>query len=184
MIKFTPKIYETKSKGAIQIRMLKPEEGQQLIDLKLSYIKGTSTIPMYETEYQNDAIAEAQLIRDYNDSDNSILLVAEANGQLIGNIDLTGSKRRKMYHTAMIGMGIQVDWRNQSVGKHLLASVLAWATAQATLEIIWLEVYATNIAGINLYQKMGFQECGKIKNFFKEKDVNIDKITMTYAIKK
>ena len=69
-----------------------------------------------------DLEKEFDLIKAYRESENSIFLIAEFDGELIGNIDLTGSKRFKMHHTGMIGMGIKEEWRNQGLGKILIQS--------------------------------------------------------------
>jgi len=114
-MEFQPKTYLLKTGSSIRIRIAKLEDGQKLIDLKRSYLKNTTTIPMKLDEYPNDLKKELSLITDYLNSPNSILLVAEINNELIGNIDLTGSMRSKMFHTAMIGMGIKEKWRNQGL---------------------------------------------------------------------
>jgi len=141
-MKFSPKSCILKSDKSVLIRVPKFEEAQQLLDLKRDYIKNTSTIPMHLEEYPNDIDKESSLIAAYDESPNSILLVAEFGNQLIGNIDLIGSKKSKMSHTAMLGMGIKKDWRNQGLGKHLIEAVIAWAKEKSELEIIYLDVYA------------------------------------------
>jgi ribosomal protein S18 acetylase RimI-like enzyme len=108
--------------------------------------------------------------------------VAEHGNNLIGNIDLTGSQRKKLYHTGMIGMGISYEWQNRKIGSMLMESVLKWAQEASPLSIIWLEVYSTNTPGIRLYEKCGFEQCGHMKNFFMEENP-ADKITMINYLK-
>lgn len=134
-------------------------------------------------EYPNDLIKESNLIKDYKKSDNSVFLVAEYNNELIGNIDLTGSKRSKIAHTAMIGMGIREQWRNQGLDKILIESIIDWAKNKSELEIIWLDVYASNEIGYNLYKKMGFEVSGIINDFFKEGNDYANKVHMYQRIK-
>jgi ribosomal protein S18 acetylase RimI-like enzyme len=156
------------------IRTAQPADAAKLRELKISYIKDSSTLPLFEDEYRNDDKQEAEMIQRYLDEPNSILLVAEYNGELVGNIDLTGNQRRKLYHTGMVGMGIHNDWQNNGIGTLLLSNCIKWAGESSPLKIIWLEVYSTNKAGCRLYEKTGFRICGEIKNFF----INADKITM------
>ncbi|MFL9835932.1 GNAT family N-acetyltransferase [Flavobacterium sp. ST-75] len=160
----------------ITIRTGSRQDAQKLIALKKSYITGTTSIPLYEDEYRNTIVEEAEWIDRYNNQDNSLLLLAEYNGEVIGNIDLTGNQRRKLYHTGMIGMGIHNDWQNKKIGSLLMETTIEWAKT-SLLQIVWLEVYASNTAGIKLYEKFGFERCGLIKNFFRE-GKTIDKITM------
>lgn len=182
-MKIEQKTYKLKNGSFINIRTAEPEDAQHLINLKRGYLKNTTTIPMYIDEYPDDSDKEKQLIVDYIESSNSILLVAENNNVLIGNIDLTGSKRLKMQHTAMIGMGIKQQWRNQGLGKHLINTAIDWAKKYSPIELIWLDVYSSNQLGINLYENTGFKTSGIIKGFFKEEDGYKDKIQMYQQIK-
>ena len=153
------------------------------MDLKRSYLVDSTTIPMRLEEYSADPNDELRLIADYHSSHNSILLIAEFNNEFIGNIDLTGSKRSKMSHTGMIGMGVKEEWRNQGLGRALIKSVIDWAKEKSDINIIWLDVYASNELGYNLYKNTGFQISGIIKNFFQEEDGYIDKIQMYQHIR-
>lgn len=177
------KKYTTKNGQEIVIRAPHKKEAQALIDLKLSYIANTQSIPMEIEEYNSTQIEEENLIEKYQKSENSILLVVTLDSKFIGNIDLTGSERKKMFHTGMIGMGIKEEFRNMGVGTFLMKEVLDWAKQNAFLEIIWLDVYASNELGLNLYKKMNFKISGIIEGFFREGNSYYDKIQMYQRIK-
>lgn len=181
-MKIKPLTHFTKDGKEIIIRQADEDDALNLIELKKSYIKNTKSIPLYEFEYKNDIQMEKELIKRYTSEANSILLVAEHGNKLIGNIDLTGNQRKKLFHTGMIGMGIGYEWQNRKIGSFLMESVLKWAVNQSPLSITWLEVYSTNHSGIRLYEKFGFEQCGFIKNFFME-TAPADKITMVKYLK-
>lgn len=170
-----------KSGEDILIREAVPSDAAALRNLKLSYIEGTTTIPMDLDEYKNDEVQEAIMIREYNEQSNSIILVAEHAGHLIGNIDVIGRQRRKLYHTGIIGMGIAYAWHGRGIGTLLMQSVIDWATI-SPIRLLWLEVYANNAAGRGLYEKMGFQVVGTMPNFFYENGQAIDNIIMQRII--
>jgi ribosomal protein S18 acetylase RimI-like enzyme len=176
-MKIKPVTHFTKDGKEIIIREANEEDALDLIELKKSYIKDTTSIPMYEFEYKNDIQMEKEWISKFLTEQNSLLLVAEHNNKLIGNIDLHGNQRKKLYHTGMIGMGISHQWQNKKIGSFLMEHTIIWATEKSPLDVIWLEVYSTNKGGITLYDKFGFEQCGLIKNFF-EKENPADKITM------
>lgn len=176
---FISKTYHTKLGKSLLIREASPADAKQLLALKLEYLKNTNTIPLFDYEYSNTIKEEEDLIQNLHQHPNSLLLVAESEGNIIGNIDLTGSWRKKMQHTAMIGMGIHTQWQNQGIGTLLIQNVLEWSKQNEIVKVLWLEVYATNLNGIALYRKMGFKESGNIANFFLEEGKYIDKITMT-----
>lgn len=175
---FISKTYHTKLGKPLLIREATSADAKQLLVLKLEYLKDSNTIPLFDYEYSNTIKEESELIQNLHQQSNSLLLVAESDGDIIGNIDLTGSWRKKMQHTAMIGMGIHTQWQNQGIGTLLIQNVLEWSKENEILKVLWLEVYATNLPGISLYKKIGFKESGNIENFFLEEEKYIDKITM------
>lgn len=183
-MKFEPRSHRIKSGKDVVIRLPLVTEAKELIALKRSYIKNTNTIPMVLAEYSTDVESEAKLISDYHESQNSVLLIAEYDDELIGNIDLTGSKRIKMSHTAMLGMGIREEWRNQGLGRILIEEAIEYVAKFSSLELIWLDVYASNKLGYNLYKHTGFEVSGVIERFFKEGEEYMDKIQMFRHIKK
>ncbi|MDF1696614.1 MAG: GNAT family N-acetyltransferase [Saprospiraceae bacterium] len=167
----------------IIIREAQHSDAQALLSLKLDYLKNTTTIPLFKDEYPDDLKSETQLIQRLEDEKNSVLVVAEHNNELIGNIDLNGNQRIKLFHTGVVGMGIKSDWRGCGIGTALLTYVIEWSRMNRFLKLIWLEVYQTNEAGLALYEKVGFNECGRIKDFFFENDTYIEKITMVKYLK-
>ncbi len=160
------------------IRQALSDDASPLLELKLQYLENTKTLPLFKEEYPNDIDQEREMIERYQSEKNSLLLVATFEDKVIGNIDLTGSWRKKIQHTAMIGMGIHPKWQHQGIGTLLIKNAIDWAKENEVLKIIWLEVYKTNTSGIALYKKMKFLESGYIPNFFLEKGTYIDKITM------
>jgi RimJ/RimL family protein N-acetyltransferase len=167
----------------ILIRLATESDAAALLEMKLGYLSNTKTIPLYKSEYPNNLASETQLIKRLGQEKNSVLFLAESNKKLIGNIDLNGNQRSKLFHTGVIGMGIREDWRAKGVGSALLEAVVHWSLYNPFLTLLWLEVYGTNAAGRMLYEKFGFQECGRIHNFFCEDNIFIDKITMVKHLK-
>lgn len=160
----------------IIIRSAHEDDAENLIALKKSYIKNTTSIPLYDYEYTNTIEQEKEWIHKFNSQENSLVLLAKHDGKLIGNIDLTGNQRKKLFHTGMIGMGIHPEWQNKKIGSFLMEHTVVWAL-NSPIQILWLEVYSTNPGGIRLYEKFGFESCGSIKDFFRERQP-ADKITM------
>ena len=175
----TPTQYLTKSGEEIIIRLATTEDASDLLAMKLEYLENTKTIPLFQSEYFDDPTNEMNLIRRLELEKNSVLFVAENNGKLIGNIDLNGNQRLKLFHTGVVGMGIREQWRGKGVGTALLEAVIKWSEMNHYIKLLWLEVYDSNEAGKALYRKFGFQESGRMKNFFHEDNEFIDKITMT-----
>lgn len=174
----TPTKFITNSGEEITIRIATAEDASDLLAMKLEYLGDSKTIPLFQSEYPNDLANEANLINRLEVEKNSVLFVAENKNKLIGNIDLNGNQRLKLFHTGVVGMGIRENWRGKGVGSVLLDVVIKWSEMNQFINLLWLEVYDSNEAGKALYTKMGFHECGRMKNFFHEDNEFIDKITM------
>ena len=179
-----PLRFTVKSGEEILVRQATVEDAAALLSMKLDYLKNTSTIPLFLDEYSKDVSKEIELIQRLSEEKNSCLFVAECENQLIGNIDLNGNQRRKLFHTGVIGMGLKKEWRGKGVGSALLKSVIDWSKENKHLTIVWLEVYDSNTAGKKLYEKQGFKECGRMHHFFREDGKEIDKITMVRYLEK
>jgi len=170
--------FKIKSGEEITVRLATVENAAALVEMKLEYLENTTTIPLYQSEYPSDIAQEIELIEKLSEQKNSVFLVAECEGQLIGNIDLHGNQRRKLFHTGVVGMAIREGWRGLGVGTALMNALLDWTSTNSYITLLWLEVYATNTSGRILYEKMGFEECGRINDFFKEEQGFVDKIMM------
>ena len=69
------------------------------------------------------------------------------------------------------------------MGTALLKAAIDWAKNNPELEILFLQVYADNVAGLVLYRKMGFVEHGRIPDFFKQNGRYHDEISMHLSVR-
>lgn len=175
--------YKSKNGLDIVIRHANAKDAESLLNLKLDYLKDTKTIPLFQDEYTKTIEQEGALITKLNEQKNSCLFVAEYNGKLIGNVDIHGNQRRKLVHTALLGIGLSEDWQGLGIGTMLLNKAVNWAKSNHFLEIIILDVYDSNEPGKALYEKTGFEISGRIKGFFKEDGKSIDNLRMVYLCK-
>jgi len=122
---------------------------------------------------------ERTWINDLNENPRDLLLVAEAEGRIVGSIDFHIGRRRRLAHAGIFGMGVQPGWRNCGLGNALLGSLLQWARSVPEIEKIYLVVRADNPRAIALYQKHGFVQSGRAKDSVKMADGTfVDEFTM------
>ncbi len=182
-MKFNAREVLLKNNRSVIIRTARTSDAENLLNTARLYIADSEYIPKLAEEIKLTIEQEEEWINSYSENEDSLLLVAEYQGQIIGNIDLTSNRRKIMAHTAVIGMGILKEWRNTGLGTAMLTSIIEWAKQNKTLELIWLEVYTENTLGVSLYKKMGFKENGVVKGFFKQDGRYYDKLTMTLNVK-
>jgi putative acetyltransferase len=87
-----------------------------------------------------------------------LMLVAEADGAMVGNAGLhgTGSSPRRRH---VMGLGVAVDkaWHRRGVGSALMEALLEAADCWLGCLRIELTVYIENAGAIAVYHKFGFE---------------------------
>lgn len=183
MQKYKLQILEIKSQKTVTIRQAQIDDAENLLNCIKTYVPQSDCIPKLAQEIKLTIDEEKEWINHFLISENSLLLIAESDNEIVANIDLTGNRRKIMEHTAVVGMGMLKEWRNLGLGTVLLNWAIDWAKENPILELLWLQVYTENELGLALYHKMGFEETGIIKNFFKQDGKYFDNLIMTMNLK-
>lgn len=182
-MKFTPIHKLLKGNIPVTIREAEPKDAKELCDVVKEYVEESEFIPYTENEFTLTVDEERKWIQTFSDIENSLLLLAIIGGQIVGNLSLNGNNRKMLKHTAVIGVGLLKQFRGNGLGSLLFESSIEWARKQSTLEILSLETYSTNEAGIALYKKFGFIESGVLNDFIKlAPDKYIDSVIMRLKI--
>lgn len=108
--------------------------------------------------------AEAAFIEQLQESGNGIMLVAKADGKIVGNASLTRLPRR-MCHRGELAVSVLRSHWNQGIGSRLLRELLAFAR-EKDFSKIDLQVRSDNQPAIHLYEKFGFQKLCTYPGFF------------------
>lgn len=151
----------------ITIREAVIQDAADFIRCVRNYISHGEYMVMEPDEFAPDNSQGREFIHSLTDSENSILIVATHNDKIIGNLDITGGKRKRLRHTGLIGMGTIREYRDKGLATILLQAGIDWARKNPLLEKLWAQVLSENTAAINLYKKMGFTEEGRQKNFIR-----------------
>ena len=92
-------------------------------------------------------------------------LVAECDGQIVGNAGLSVEQHPRRRHVANIGMAVHDDHHGKGIGSQLLAAMIDLAENWLAVTRIELSVYTDNAAGVALYEKHGFQIEGTARQY-------------------
>lgn len=96
-----------------------------------------------------------------------LFLVAEREGELIGELTFRTIPKRIMQHHGHFGISVAPEWRGRGVGRALITALLDWGAAHETIEKVCLGVFATNERAIGLYPALGFVEEGRRRKEFR-----------------
>jgi L-phenylalanine/L-methionine N-acetyltransferase len=163
----------------VSVREATPADAAPLLaHLKALAAEPGINIPLAPDEITTTLEQEKALLTEIAASPRAIMLVAEAQGAIVGELSLKAiSSRRAVQHVATLGMSVSAQWRRKGVGRELMTAVLEWAPT-AGIKRIELYVYARNAAAIGLYEKFGFAVEGRRKAFIREGDTYLDDLVM------
>jgi RimJ/RimL family protein N-acetyltransferase len=98
------------------------------------------------------------------EGEHAIVLVAEADGELVGELGLQLAR----YGVADLGMLVAAGWRGRGVGAALLAEAVDRAR-KAGAHKIALQVWPHNAAAIALYERFGFEREGYLSRHYRRR---------------
>ena len=95
----------------------------------------------------------------------------EATGEPVGLLDLFRSPFEVMQHSTGLGMFVRPEYQGIGVGTMLMNAMKTLAR-RLHLARVWLSVFEGNVPAQRLYQKTGFEECGKVPGWLQEGYIN------------
>ena len=113
-------------------------------------------ITLARDEFTMTENEERRFVADIAAADNSVFLVAEAGGKLVGLLVAQGGKRRAMRHEAVLALSVAAEWRGRGVGTALMARCVDWARSTGIVTRLELKVFTRNATAIRLYERLGF----------------------------
>jgi L-phenylalanine/L-methionine N-acetyltransferase len=104
-------------------------------------------------------------------------LVAVLDSMIVGNAGLRRLQGRRQ-HVGSVGMGVHDGFVGRGIGSALLAEIVDVADNWLNIRRLELTVYTDNQAAIALYQRFGFIEEGRLKDFAFRAGSYVDALSM------
>ena len=148
----------------VTIRAARPSDFDALVELDMSSaVHHAGLDPEFYLVPERAMVADF-LRRRLADPDREVL-VAEADGAVVGMVDVTlaeepdpGSIVRPV-PTADIGISVLDDWRGRGVGHALMAAAESFAVARGARRIV-LDMSSANVGALRFYRSLGYVEHG------------------------
>lgn len=109
------------------------------------------------------ADSQLKMIKGMKSKENSCLLVAEENKQLVGYMLVVGGNATRNKHSAYLVIGILKDFRGKGIGTRMFNALEQWS-ALHHIKRLELTVATKNNAALSLYKKAGFEVEGTKRN--------------------
>ena len=174
------KEFTTKDGVGFVVRQAVPADAEMLLAAVGAVLdERLDSVITRREEFQITVDEERTWINRHNEADNSAIVVAEHQGQIVGWAELRGGNRQRTRHTALLGITVARPWRERGVGTALMKVLIEWASQNPIVAKIKLGVVATNEQGLALYNKMCFVQGGQQPREFKKEDgTYLDNIQM------
>ncbi|MHB8926157.1 MAG: GNAT family N-acetyltransferase [Bacillota bacterium] len=143
------------------VRAARPEDTAGLLAATVAVFEERGHTVTEPDEFQVTEEQERAWVQRHLDDPGSLVLVAEVDGVVIGSLSLERPNRRRLAHTAILGIVVTKEWRGRGVGTALIRSALAWAAESGAIEKVCLSVFSSNAGAIELYERLGFAEEGR-----------------------
>jgi RimJ/RimL family protein N-acetyltransferase len=116
-------------------------------------------------------------IADAATDPHALLLVAEADDELVGNLGVRRDPHPCSAHVTTVGMSVGRAWRALGVGGSLLEIAADWARRHGCQKMT-LSVFPHNSAAIRFYEARGFAREGLRRGQYMRDGVPLDEVLM------
>ncbi|HEY6707116.1 MAG TPA: GNAT family N-acetyltransferase, partial [Actinomycetota bacterium] len=149
------------TRAAVSVRDATPTDVDALVDMLVAVAGEGRWIG---TEAPVDVERRRRRMVEEVDSDDVIVLVAEAKGMPVGQLGL----HLAPYGVADLGMAVAAGWRGRGVGTALLAEAVERAR-KAGAHKLALQVWPHNAAALALYERFGFRREGYLTRHYRRR---------------
>ena len=156
----------------IIIKEASPEDALARIEYSKKIGAETDNLSFGAEGFPISVDGEAEYIRSILKDKKSCSFFAWKNGEIVGDVSLSGLPRRRN-HRAVLGLAVLKSEWNKGLGSQLLQKAIEFAKSN-DIEIINLEVRSDNLRAIHVYEKFGFRKIGTSPAYFKIADSYID----------
>lgn len=108
-----------------------------------------------------------------------LVLVAEADAEVVGNILVSTDRNVATEHIGTVAICVARGWRDVGIGSALVAGAQAWAREQG-LRKLSLGVFPDNERAIAVYERAGFEREGLRRGQYRSGDRFRDELLMAW----
>jgi RimJ/RimL family protein N-acetyltransferase len=160
-----------------RIRAARVEDASKLLELKVTLDHETSFMMLEPGERDMDPEAATKQLRERDELSNSVVLVAEKVGRIVGYVEATGGEFTRNRHSAYVVIGVLQTASGRGFGSRLLEAVDAWAQLHGITRLE-LTVMSHNKRAIALYERLGYQVEGLRKRSIRVHGEYVDELAM------
>jgi RimJ/RimL family protein N-acetyltransferase len=108
-----------------------------------------------------------------------LVLVAEADAEVVGNVLVSVDRGVATEHIGVLSITIAHDWRDVGIGSEMVAAAQDWARERG-LRKLSLGVFPDNERAVAVYEKRGFVREGLRRQQYRSGDLFRDEVLMAW----
>lgn len=162
---------------SLLIREATATDARALLALKSALDRETRFMLLEPGERTMPVSQVAEELRSIAAHCNSVVLVAEVAGELVGYVEATGGATRRNRHTAHVVIGVRQHHAGQGIGRRLLGELERWAGTNH-VHRLELTVMTHNERAVGLYRKMGYSVEGTRRSALLVENEFVDELWM------
>lgn len=171
-------VMQLKNGMELVLRQATEDDAAAVVDF-LSLVSGESDNLLFSAgEFNMSVEDEKKFLAAKADAKTSAFFIGRIGDEVVCFGNLHADVRKRIAHSADVALAVKKKYWGIGIGKALMQTMIDFAKSNGKTEILHLGVRKGNTAAYALYQKMGFEEIGIYKNFFKIDDVYDDEILM------
>lgn len=155
-----------------KIRMVEITDAKSLLEYLHRVHMETDFLMSYPDEIVKSVEEEKTFLKNFLQDEKQFLLCAFVGEKVIGSVGVgVVLHKRKGKHRASLGISVCKKYWGKGIGRKLMEEALQ-KIKFLEYEQVELGVFQNNERAFHLYGTLGFQEWGRVKNAFKQKDGN------------
>ena len=167
MSRIAEKMVHSKDGSMVTIRTALPADAAHILEhVHAVFAEEGFTLSTLD-DFHNTEEQEASWLQMNLNDPGKLVIVAEAEGHIIGMLNFRNGERKRIAHLGEFGMSVDKAWRNRGIGRALLTTLILWTQEHPVIEKVCLDVFATNAGAIALYEALGFREEGWMRREIK-----------------
>ena len=140
------------------------EDAQEIVDF-YNYVGGeTSYLSFEKDEYPLNVESQIEDIKSTNASPINEMILAVADGKIVGIGTINSSNKIKCRHCGELGIVVAKEYQGKGIGTTIIQKLIDWAKENGVTTRIQLDTRKDNEYAIRLYEKFGFEMEGCLRN--------------------
>lgn len=147
------------------LRNAEPSEGGKMLELMRTCAGETEYLIHYPDEIIRSDESEAAFIQMTNESDGTLMLVCDIDGEIVGfcSLNCAGMKKSKVRHRASVGISVISKYWGKGLGTIMMNALEKQAKTMGISQME-LEFIEGNDRAKCLYEKLGYRVTGELPN--------------------